>query len=76
VAIGLWETAEGLELTVEDDGTGLPEPPRSTGMGLAIMRYRAESLGAAISVSNRSPRGVRVACAVPLPAAVTVRERV
>src|SRR5690606_9514806 len=36
------EDKGGLTIAVEDDGTGLPDPIPSTGMGLQTMRYRAE----------------------------------
>jgi signal transduction histidine kinase len=58
--------AQGLELTVEDDGTGLVEgAPGGRGFGLVSMRERAEALGGDLDVAPLPERGVRVAVRVP-----------
>ncbi len=62
------------ELVVEDDGRGLPKlkgrarksaaqpvPPKS-GIGLQVMDYRANMIGAALSVRPRPGKGVIVTC--------------
>jgi signal transduction histidine kinase len=57
-----------LILTVADDGIGLTELPqandRTTGLGLRIMRYRAERIGGTFQIARRSPQGtvIRVSC--------------
>jgi len=50
-----WAAAE-----VRDFGRGLPPVPGG-GMGLRIMAYRAESIGASLSIENLDP-GVCIAC--------------
>lgn len=60
-----------LTLEVSDDGRGLSDSGdgaalRTGGQGLRNMRSRAESIGARISVSNLSPRGLRVRVILPL----------
>ncbi|MDH6165956.1 signal transduction histidine kinase [Variovorax boronicumulans] len=60
-----------LTLEVSDNGRGLPDSgggaaPRTGGQGLRSMRARAESIGASISISNLSPRGLRVRVTLPL----------
>lgn len=53
----------GGVLTVEDDGEGLPENPDSTGgMGLHIMRYRANIIRARLLISENDGKGCRVSC--------------
>lgn len=57
---------EGLVLSAEDDGVGLPED-RSAGMGLEIMAERARRLGARFQLSTgEGERGTLVRCVLPL----------
>ena len=52
-----------IVLAVEDDGVGLPENlTGSNGMGLRIMRYRADSIGASIEFLARPEGGTAVTC--------------
>jgi signal transduction histidine kinase len=58
--------AHGLELTVEDDGTGLADgAPGGRGFGLVSMRERAQALGGDLEVAPLPERGVRVVVRVP-----------
>ncbi|MGH2843190.1 MAG: sensor histidine kinase, partial [Solirubrobacteraceae bacterium] len=53
--------ADELELAVEDDGIGFPEPaeaPRGSGLGAVIVDAMARSLGATLSRTPR-PQGTR-----------------
>jgi signal transduction histidine kinase len=53
-------------LTVTDDGVGLPSDAWSkSGMGLHIMNYRAEMIGANLQVKRLPARGTRVTCILP-----------
>ena len=58
-----------LELSVTDDGVGLPHATRNThqGMGLHIMDYRARSIGGTLQISPGRLRGTEVSCCVPVP---------
>lgn len=50
-------------LTITDDGVGLPAVMVSMGgMGLRVMRYRAQLIGATLKIEPASPRGVCVTC--------------
>jgi len=52
-----------LKLTVEDNGIGIPDPPpQGSGMGLAIMRYRAAQIDAEMHIARRRSGGTRVEC--------------
>jgi signal transduction histidine kinase len=64
----LVHVANGIRLSVSDNGSGLPaRPAGGSGMGLRIMQYRAGMIGGTLSVQNHSGRGTRVICAVPGP---------
>jgi PAS domain S-box-containing protein len=57
---------EGLLLTVHDDGRGIdPDVEHGDGMGLKIMRYRANILGGRLTVTSGPRRGTLVRCTVP-----------
>lgn len=55
-----------LGLRVADEGRGLPPPP-GDGLGLWLMRERAEAVGGALSVDS-GPTGTVVTAAIPLKA--------
>jgi signal transduction histidine kinase len=53
-------------LRIEDNGRGFHPPARSrAGMGLRIMRYRAEMIGGTLTIESRPGRGARVECRYP-----------
>jgi len=59
-----------LELTVADDGRGMPklDSAKTPGLGMRSMDYRAKLLGAAFTVTDRKPRGTAITCRWPIPA--------
>ncbi|MBS0393475.1 MAG: PAS domain-containing protein [Proteobacteria bacterium] len=60
-------TGRRVALAISDDGRGLG-PGSSTGVGLKIMRYRANMLGGELLIGPRpSGRGTRVTCVVTQP---------
>jgi len=68
VTIRLFPVGSYVSLLIEDDGAGIGEDAASgDGMGLAIMRYRAQMMGAIFVVERRAPRGTRVGCTMPKP---------
>jgi signal transduction histidine kinase len=61
----LEETDVGVQLSVIDNGEGLPEPfPRNGGMGLRTMTVRAKLAGGHFAI-RRLERGAEVTCVVP-----------
>lgn len=67
IVVGLtWEKGM-VKLTIEDNGSGLPEQvAQSRGMGLRVMNYRAGMIGASISFERPTDGGTRVVCKAPL----------
>lgn len=64
----------GLRLRIEDDGQGLPLSRPSEGLGLRLMKLRAETVGATMAIGNVSEEGgTRVECTLPVGA--VARER-
>jgi PAS domain S-box-containing protein len=55
-------------LTVQDDGEGFNNKAKGHGMGLRIMRYRAQCIGGSCEVQTGPGKGTTVCCRVPLEA--------
>jgi PAS domain S-box-containing protein len=67
VLICLEASPERLTLNIADNGRGLPEVlPRSDGMGLRIMKYRAGMVGGLLAIEAGQKGGTSVTCTVPL----------
>ena len=67
VGISLANGSDAVVLTVHNDGLPFPNlKGSSTGMGLRIMNYRANLIGAALEIKGADPRGTGVICTVPL----------
>jgi len=69
VGISLANGSDAIVLTVHNDGLPFPNlKGSSTGMGLRIMNYRANLIGASLEINGANPHGTRVICTVPLEA--------
>jgi signal transduction histidine kinase len=67
VGITLGDGAGAIVLTVRNDGLPFPSlKSRSTGMGLRIMNYRANLIGASLEINGSDPSGTCVVCSAPL----------
>ena len=66
INISLQREGGDLVLSVEDDGVGIPENVMDgEGMGLSIMRYRAQMIGASFEIVRPSSGGTVIWCALP-----------
>jgi len=72
VAIRLETARGGLHLRVDDNGCGLAQlPPEAAGgLGLRIMRYRAQMLGGDLVIESAAGGGASVRCSCPLDSSV------
>jgi signal transduction histidine kinase len=66
IVIQLEVSDSGVLLRVLDDGTGLqPGKTNGEGMGLRIMSYRAQVIGAKFRIGRRDTAGTMVTCLLP-----------
>jgi signal transduction histidine kinase len=66
ILISLRRRSEGIELSVADNGCGLPKvSSESWGMGLENMNYRARAIGARLQFSTRTGGGTVMNCLLP-----------
>jgi PAS domain S-box-containing protein len=66
VTIELATAENTLTLSIEDNGRGFDERnATSNGMGMKLMRYRAQMLGGDVSIANTKTGGVVVRCTCP-----------
>ena len=64
IMIELLQSEEHIILIIEDDGIGLREGDGS-GLGLRIMRYRANRMGGGLSIEGSEFGGTLVKCIIP-----------
>ncbi|MBL9176058.1 MAG: PAS domain-containing protein [Verrucomicrobiales bacterium] len=63
IRIRLNRGRRGLELEVGDDGRGLADSKRpEDGIGIRVMQFRAELIGASLELSSKPGRGTVVRC--------------
>ncbi len=65
ISVSLKKSGDYIEITVRDDGKGFTNDEESGGgIGLALMKYRADIIGGILNVSNNEPSGVLVSCRI------------
>ncbi len=63
ISILIAQTGKKITLTIEDDGTGIDQKPHK-GMGLDIMKYRAQIIGGSLDFKPRPQGGTQVSCVI------------
>ena len=72
INISLQRAGGVLVLSIDDDGVGLPENvPNGEGMGLSIMKYRAQMIGASFGIVRPEKGGTVIRCALPYSVATS-----
>jgi signal transduction histidine kinase len=68
IAISLTEQDGLWRMSVKDDGRGLsPGSKRHSGLGLRMMKYRAQLIGAALDINSAPNKGVQITCTLRKP---------
>ena len=63
IEIGLTNIDNLIELTIKDDGEGMPETLKDKdGVGLQIMHHRAHAINAVLDIQSEVNRGTSVSC--------------
>jgi two-component system, chemotaxis family, CheB/CheR fusion protein len=63
--ISLDRSATHTCVSVADDGKGFIVKKRGKGLGLHMMRYRANALGGELKIERRRTRGMEITCVIP-----------
>ena len=65
ILIRLDASEDSTELSITDDGCGLPDPlPENRGLGLRIMAHRSAMIGGVFNVRRGENGGTRITCAI------------
>lgn len=68
VVITLVRQSEDVTLTIGDNGAGFSNQPAAPdAMGMRIMKYRADMIGATLTVDSSKEKGTEVICTVRVP---------
>ena len=63
ISVSITRQHERFVLTVQDNGQGFEIAERNAGgMGIRIMRYRAQVIGAALDLKSRPGQGTQIIC--------------
>ena len=66
VTVTLSQRENAVHLQIEDDGRGLPKGKKhSSGLGLQIMKHRANVIGATLETKSAPGKGFKVICTLP-----------
>jgi signal transduction histidine kinase len=66
ILIHLDRNPEHICVSVQDDGKGFTLRKRRKGLGLHMMRYRANALGGELKIERRKTGGMDITCVIPL----------
>jgi two-component system, chemotaxis family, CheB/CheR fusion protein len=65
VLISLDRDSKHVCVSVQDDGKGFAVRKRGKGLGLHMMRYRANALGGELKITRRKTGGMDITCVIP-----------
>ena len=62
ITISLAESSNSVRLSITDDGCGFDPARKHDGLGLRLLRYRAEVIGAHLRVQSAPGKGTTITC--------------
>ena len=68
IDIRLSANQSATSLSISDDGAGFAKPGTMDGMGISIMRYRANLMDGELAIESSAKGGTTVSCTVPTEA--------
>lgn len=69
VFVSLDRSPTSVSVKIRDDGKGFLERRRRKGLGLHMMRYRANALGGELKIGRGTKGGTEITCVIPNPSA-------
>jgi signal transduction histidine kinase len=66
ILINLDRDPQKICVSVQDDGKGFDPKKRRKGLGLHMMRYRANALGGELKIERRKTGGMDITCVIPV----------
>lgn len=73
ISIILKTNESGIDLTIRDDGIGLPREKSGKGLGLEIMKYRASSIGGRLIIETKPNQGTCISFYLSHPALLGIK---
>ena len=65
LTISLTRDRRGITLTIRDSGKGMSATTGHEGLGIHIMKYRANAIGGSLTVDSKPNDGTTITCHVP-----------
>jgi len=65
ILVSLDRNSDHICVSVQDDGKGFVPRRRGKGLGLHMMRYRANALGGELKIERRRSGGMDITCVIP-----------
>jgi PAS domain S-box-containing protein len=65
ILVSLDRSSNHVCVSVQDDGKGFAPRRRGKGLGLHMMRYRANALGGELKIERRKSGGMDITCVIP-----------
>ncbi len=65
INLSIKTSRQGFELTINDDGTGLPEQSHRSGLGLESIRQRVELMNGKVDFNSRPTHGLEILIQIP-----------